>query len=130
MSKSPEQELYDEIYKKALELGVDVYQHSPDESAAYPFIKLSNTQLVPTATKSYLLGTIHVDFDVWGDAGSRKVVSDLANSLLKAISKIRVLPSGLKVTMQFDVTSTEIMTDTSTTSDLWRARCLTRYALV
>lgn len=120
--KTPDQDLYDAIFAASLALGYTTYQHNPPATAAYPFVQMGGVQLVPIATKSFLLANLYASVDVWGDAKSRKTVSEMAHKLMHAVSRIKQLPGGLLLSVNFDSSSVEVMTDNSTNDDLWRAR--------
>jgi hypothetical protein len=120
--KTPDQDLYDAIFAASVALGYSTYQHNPPETATYPFVRIGNVQLVPIATKSYLLADVYANIDVWGSAKSRKKVSEMAHKLIHAVSRIKQLPGGLLLSVNFDTSSVEVMTDNSTNDDLWRAR--------
>lgn len=121
MRKTPDQELYDEIYRKATGLGYTVYQFNPTGDTAYPYVKLGMVQIIPRATKSYLLGVAYVTFDIWGDENKRRLIAEMAHNLINAISKIKQIPDGLSWSMDQSTVSTEILPDDSTNDNLWRA---------
>lgn len=122
MTKTPDQQIYDAIFSASVELGYKTYPFNPPPGTSYPFVHLGTVQLLPRATKSHLLGTVQVVFDVWGDKSSRAKVAAMANNLLTAISKIKKTSEGLVLFMDTERTSTEIMPDNSSIDDLWRAR--------
>lgn len=119
---TPDQELYSEIYRKAEGLGYTVYPFNPDPGTAYPYVKLGMLQVIPTVTKSYLLGTVYGTFDVWGDGSNRTIIAEMAQKLLYEMSRIKSTKDGLSWSMNLGETSTEIMTDDTTNENLWRAR--------
>lgn len=86
--KSPQQEVYDWVYMRAIELvGEDkVWEYLPMESdnAAYPFVLVGDSVLSPSMTKTSLNGSIAQTVDVWGDATMRLEVSTVADQLLHA----------------------------------------------
>ncbi|MBF0714494.1 hypothetical protein HZY83_07375 [Gemella sp. GH3] len=87
--KYPDQEIHDEIYKIVSQLGYRVFTFLPKEGTKYPFIVIGDTHLLPTATKSFLIGEVALNIHVWSDMTSRKKVSDIIHSLLHSFSKIR-----------------------------------------
>ena len=48
--KQPDQQLFDEIYKRISSLGYDIYLALPDMSAKYPFCVMGDTHLMPSPT--------------------------------------------------------------------------------
>ena len=97
MRKSPDQSLYDALFKASIDLGYHTYTHSPEAGTSYPFVRIGDVQLVPIPTKSFLLGHLYASADVWGDGKSRKTVSDMAHALMKAFAALDVLADGYKV---------------------------------
>lgn len=121
-AKAPDQDIYDALYSAATTLGYTVYPHNPPAGTAYPFVRIGEVQIVPRATKSWLLGTAFVMVDVWGDGGDRRLVSEMANNVLEAAGQLDVKDSGYLWALKPGDCSIEIMTDNSTDEDLWRAR--------
>ena len=121
-NKWPDQQLYDQLFKESYHLGYETYTFLPPDNTPFPFVVISSVQLVPRATKSYLIGRVIAVIDIWGDEGSRRVVSDMANDLLHQISKIKQIEGGHRWRMLHDLTSVEILQDNSSADDLWRAR--------
>lgn len=120
--KSPDQQLYDAIFSTSQGLNYATYPFNPPPGTKYPFVQMGEIQIIPIATKSYIIGTAHVTLDIWGDKSSRKTVSTMAHNLISAISKIKKTTEGMILSMDREAASTEIMADNSTTEDLWRGR--------
>lgn len=117
--KEPSQQIYDAIYAKAVELGYKVYPYNPDASATYPFVVIGDTQLVPFATKTMLLGRVFIDISVWGLHSKRKTVSDMTNELYKTIRLIKTTDS-LFWSVDDNASTIRMITDTSTNTPLYR----------
>lgn len=73
---------------------------------------ISYTQIVPQPTKSYLLGAVSAQVDVWGTADDRKLVSDWIGKLMNEFSKIRQI-GNTQWAMDLS-SSTQIIKDSST----------------
>ena len=129
IKKAPDQDLYDLMFAASTGKGYATYQHNPPASAAYPFVQIGFVQLVPMTTKSWLLGHLFVQADVWGSKIQRKAVSDMAHDLMAAFTAIKTLSSGLKIDAQYEGCTTEVMPDTSGNEDLWRARLSLEFTL-
>lgn len=98
-------------------LGISAFPFLPSLDTAYPFIVVAYTQILPRPTKSYLIGEIAVQVDVWGGRDDRKLVSDWNGKLMHEFSKIRQI-DGTRWSM--DLTSTsEILKDNSTNEELY-----------
>lgn len=112
MIKQPDQQIHDELIKRSTVLGLDAYPFLPAEGAPYPFMVVSYTQIVPQPTKSYLIGTVSAQVDVWGKADDRKLVSDWIGKLMAEFSKIRQI-DNTRWSMVLS-SPTEIIKDNST----------------
>lgn len=112
LNKQPDQQLHDELIKRSNALGLTAYPYLPEDGTPYPFMVVSYTQIIPQATKSYLIGEVSARVDVWGRVDDRKLVSDWIGKLMAEYSKIRQIES----TKWFmDLSSpTQIIKDNST----------------
>ena len=122
MSKTPDQSIYDYLKRIGEKSGEKVYIFNPPAGTAYPFIQLGSIQIIPTATKSRLIGKAYATVDVWGDRNNRKIVSDLATYILEQAGRYSSTDEGLQIMLDQNESSIEIMTDASTNDPLWRAR--------
>lgn len=119
---SPDQAVYDLIFQTIDDLTFKAYPFIPPEGTTYPFVRMGETQLFPQATKSNLVGTVIITLDVWGDRTNRKLVSDMATAIMVAVGSKTVTKEGYQVMLDHNESTIELMTDSSTTEDLWRAR--------
>lgn len=90
--KAPEQQLYDAMFITSQNMGYDTYQEKPQE-ATYPFVELDYVQMVPRATKSQILGTVHMQINVWGLRNDRKTVSDMTFNMFRAARFLKMTGS-------------------------------------
>ena len=112
LNKQPDQQLHDELIKRSNALGLTAYPYLPEDGTPYPFMVVSYTQIIPQATKSYLIGEVSARVDVWGRVDDRKLVSDWIGELMAEYSKIKQIES---TKWSMDLTSpTQIIKDNST----------------
>lgn len=112
LNKQPDQQIHDELIKRSTALGLNAYPFLPKDGTSYPFMVVSYTQIVPQPTKSYLLGAVSAQVDVWGKADDRKLVSDWIGRLMNEFSKIRQI-DNTQWAMDLS-SSTQIIKDNST----------------
>lgn len=120
--KTPDQSIYDHVTRIAMDKGYTVYPFNPDPGTKYPYVKMGGAQLIPRATKSYMIGEVELALDVWGDKYSRKNVADIATDILVSVGGSTKTADGYQIMLNQNRSSIEVMTDNSTSDDLWRAR--------
>ena len=120
--KTPDQALYDAVFAAAQALGYDTYDHNPPKDTPYPFVHVCDVHLLPRATKCFLLATVSIQVDVWGNGGDRRQISNMAHQLMRQASFLKALDNGLAVSMNRGGSDVVVMSDNSTGEDLWRAR--------
>jgi hypothetical protein len=116
--KEPDQELFDLTYKTCKELGYDVYDTSPPEGTTYPYVRIGTVQVIPQPTKSYLIGKLFLEFDVFGEMHQRKQVSQMTANILNVLSNYKRTPTGYQLGMVYSNSGWTIMTDQTTEKDL------------
>lgn len=112
LNKQPDQQLHDELIKRSNSLGLTAYPYLPEDGTPYPFMIVSYTQIVPQATKSYLIGEVSARVDVWGRVDDRKLVSDWIGKLMAEYSTIKLI-NGTRWSMDLS-SPTQIIKDNST----------------
>lgn len=127
ISHSPEQELYDAVFSMLSTLGCTVYTHSPPPNTKMPYIRMGNTQLVPRLTKTKLLGSVYLDFSVWGGALDRGKISGLMINAMELLSRIKET-NLFHFEMNLERSTYELLADQSSEDDLWQARASTEWA--
>ena len=120
MEKSPEQCIFDEMYRRIGALGYDVYNYRPPEEVAYPFVELSETQITNQANKSQIFGTVPVTINIWGLYTKRKQVSDMAQALFHEALRVRSIES-FDFRLNINASTTRMLKDSTTNTPLWRA---------
>ncbi|MBU5370532.1 phage capsid protein [Enterococcus avium] len=117
--KSPQQIVFDELFKLSLDLGYETYDDKPLSNAKYPFVEFEYAQQIESSIKLARKGIVPISFSVWGSQKKRNEVSTMAGSLfdaaLKGFSK-----EGYFFTLNRSVSSITIQTDTSTNTKLYR----------
>lgn len=117
LNKQPDQQIHDELIRRSTALGLIAYPFLPEEGTPYPFMVVGYTQILPRPTRSYLIGTVAVQVDIWARVDDRKLVSDWIGKLMAEFSTIRQI-DGTRWSM--DLTSpTEIIKDNSTQEMLY-----------
>lgn len=117
LNKQPDQQLHDELIKRASDLGIKAYPFLPKEGTPYPFMVVSYTQIIPSPTKTKLIGMVSARVDIWGDINDRKLVSDWIGKLMREFSTIKQIGN---TSWSMDLTSpTEILKDNSMTEMLY-----------
>lgn len=117
--KQPDQQLFDEIYKRISSLGYDIYLALPDMSAKYPFCVMGDTHLMPNPTKSGLIGLVSTRVHIWDDINNRRRLSDMIYKVQNELSKINRIENrswsmGLS-------SNSQIIKDNSTEETLFHA---------
>lgn len=120
--KGPDQIIFDHLYRIGQELSYTPYIANPPHGTPYPYVQMGQVQIVPRATKSFLVGTAYAVMDIWGNQYDRKKVSDLATKIFELSGKYLQTKEGLQISMDQNTSSIEIMIDTSTNDPLWRGR--------
>lgn len=83
---NPYLEIFDTIMELSQEAGYDTFDYLPDESQAYPFVYVGYQQNIDQITSTRLLGTTHIQIDVYAEYDRRFEVSRILNDLLNIIS--------------------------------------------
>lgn len=117
LNKQPDQQIHDELIRRSTALGLTAYPFLPEEGTAYPFMVVGYTQILPRPTRSYLIGTVAVEVDIWARVDDRKLVSDWIGKLMAEFSTIRQI-DGTRWSMDLS-SPTEIIKDNSTQEMLY-----------
>lgn len=112
LNKQPDQQIHDELIRRSTALGLTAYPFLPEEGTPYPFLVVGYTQILPRPTRSYLIGTVAVQVDIWARVDDRKLVSDWIGKLMAEFSTIRQI-DGTRWSMDLS-SPTEIIKDNST----------------
>lgn len=120
---NPEQELYDLVYQKCLDLTENTFDYLPqeDEPVEYPFIYVGNLDFIGNQTKTSIGGTYTLTVDVWGDRTQRIEVSTLGDRLIKQCQGI-LASENYKFHAFFSEQEKRMMIDTSVPNTVFQ-RC-------
>ena len=117
--KQPDQQVYDEIFKRLSNIGIAVFDVLPGLDTAYPFVVLNDSQLLPTPTKSFLIGKVSLTIHVWEEFGNRRGITDLIGRIRSELSQIKDIDGR---TFYFDrQSSSQVLVDNSTDEPLLHA---------
>ncbi|MDM8212785.1 phage capsid protein [Enterococcus hirae] len=117
--KSPQQTLFDELFKASLALGYATFDEKPSNNTKYPFVEFEYTQEVNLPVKAARIGNIPIVLSVWGDKRKRNQVAEMVENLFK--SAVQGLETSNYIfTLNLGASSTTIQTDTSTNQKLYR----------
>lgn len=110
----PDQELFDYVYSASQEMGFDTYDHLPmqSENAAYPFVNIGDVQQLNIANKTAIGAELHITLNVWGNAESRFVVSQMSEELAELANRV-LITDHFRFVGRPSRTDKQILTDTS-----------------
>lgn len=118
MQKQPDQELYDEVYKICQALEYNVFNYLPPDNTPYPFVYVGESQELPQATKSVLVGTVQLNIHIYGLHTKRKQVSDMKGAILWELRKLRQ-SKNFNWKISNNQTQPQMLQDTTTNTALW-----------
>ena len=116
--KQPDQLLHDEMFRISHELGYDTYTYLPPDDAAYPFVVMGETMVLPQSTKSHLIGRLSSTVHVWGHVDDRKILSDMAGQLMSSFFAIKNI-DGMQFSAEVNKSSIDSNRDNSTDEVLY-----------
>lgn len=114
--KSPDQQIYDEVFKLSLALENDTYMYLPPSGTSYPFVFVGEQIEIDTANKSTVTGEITQYIHVYDVKEKRRNVTDITNDLIREIRKMRNTDTYY---VSVKNVRKQILLDTSTSETLW-----------
>src|SRR5690625_629730 len=112
---SPQQQIFNEVYKVCLSLGYKTYDYLPADEVAYPFVYVGEQFDQDTATKSIIYGNVQQRIHLYHDYKKRGDMSQMMNNIKRELRK-------LKHTKNFYITvrniNTQILPDNTTAQSL------------
>lgn len=116
--KSPQQQVYDKVFKVSEELGHLVTDYLPPGDTPYPFIFIGEQSDIDRVNKTALHGEINQTVHVYNTIQSRSETSNI-------VQQLRSRYYNLKKTENFAVTVRQVqgtmLVDTTDTDPLWHA---------
>lgn len=82
--KSPEQLLFDEIFKVCLNLGYNTFDYLP-EKTSYPFVYIGEIFQQDRRTKSHLYGDVQVTVHIYNDYRKRAETTSMRDNIKLAL---------------------------------------------
>ncbi|WP_339236899.1 hypothetical protein [Oceanobacillus sp. FSL W7-1281] len=91
MRKTPDQSIYDAIYKISMQLGYDTFNYLPDGKAPYPFVYVGETFNTSRRTKFNRFGDYVVRVHVYANQPerNRKTVTEMRNAIENAFYRLK-----------------------------------------
>lgn len=114
--KSPQQQIFDAIFKTSEALGYRTFDYLPANDAGYPFVYIGEQFDQDRNLKDVVIGTVEQTIHVYETQRKRRALTDMMDNLKRDIRK-------LKHTENFYISSINInartIPDNSTPQPLW-----------
>lgn len=113
---SPEQEIYNAIYDLCENLGYDVYEERPDDSATYPFVDLGEQFDQKNITnKDRLFGNTQVTVHVWHKSGKGGTWKEMISNIEREVWRLKSTP---RFSLRINSVNKQYLDDKTTNSTL------------
>lgn len=120
MSKTVEQAVHDELWKRASPMvNGKIYESRPMKEVDYPFIDFEDSATNFRGTKNGLTARVDTRINIWDTEDNRKKVSEVGSNLFQQAISIREA-YGYPVTLRVNESGIQMMHDRTVTPALWR----------
>lgn len=111
--KDHNQELFDSIFQKSVDLGYDTYDYLPPKETKYPFVHIGEVGIRAIPRKDIWFGTANVTIHIWHDRYHRKDISKMMDNLIKNLRQVK------HFTIKPDEIYTRLLIDNTTSNTLY-----------
>ncbi|WP_077317575.1 hypothetical protein [Virgibacillus proomii] len=87
--KSPQQQLFDEVFKRSLSLGYNTVDYLPANDYGLPFVHIGEQFSQDLRTKDLLYGNVQQTINVYHNYRKRRELTTMVNNLKEAFRKIK-----------------------------------------
>lgn len=120
MSKTVEQAVHDELWKRASPMvNGKIYEIRPMKEVGYPFIDFEDSDTTFMGTKNGLTARVATRINIWDTEDNRKKVSEIGSNLLRQAISMREA-YGYPVTLSVNKSGIQMVHDRTVTPALWR----------
>lgn len=98
---SPQQEIYDAVFKTCLDLGYSTFDYLPPDKTKLPFVFVGEQFDQDRNTKSVIFGDVQQSIHIYGTIRQRSQITQMINAIRYELRK-------LKKTKHFHVTAKQI----------------------
>lgn len=87
--KSPQQQIFDAVFKASLKLGYATFDYLPADKVGYPFVYIGEQFDQDRKTKQHLYGDVQQTIHIYHDYKKRRELTDMMNKLKTEIRRIK-----------------------------------------
>jgi len=87
--KSPQQQIYDAVFKASLELGYKTLDYLPPHGESYPFVFVGEQFDQDRRTKLFIFGDVQQTVHIYHDYKKRRELTDMMNELKRKMREIK-----------------------------------------
>ena len=87
--KSPQQQIYDAIFKACLQLGYRTFDYLPADDVAYPFVYVGEQSDQDRDLKDIVIGNVQQTIHIYHHHRGRRELTDMMDNIKAEIRKLR-----------------------------------------